>query len=120
MVDQLTQTVREVHLTVTWRQGKVVESMDVVTHIVSLGPGSDRNGGGAFNAATGGTTQGAGNEWSTADGRTVPNPVPGPNGGMIDPATGQPVFNRQGVLDRLNNPGSGLNPPFNNRGSVSQ
>lgn len=107
MVDQLTQTVREVHLTVTWKQGKVVESMDVVTHVVSLGPGSDRNGGGTFNAAAGGATQGAGQQWMTADGRVITNAVPGPNGGMIDPATGQPVVNRQDALDRLNNPGVG-------------
>jgi general secretion pathway protein I len=119
MVDQLTQTVREVHLTVTWKQGKVVESMDVVTHVVSLGPGSDRNGGGTFNAAAGGATQGASTQWARADGTVITNPVPGPNGGMIDPATGQPVFNRQEVLNRLNNPGA-VTPPFNNRGSTNQ
>src|SRR5512140_1670255 len=51
MIDQLTKAVREVHLTVTWKEGKLVESMDVVTHVVSLGPGSDRNGGAAAAAA---------------------------------------------------------------------
>lgn len=44
MVQQITQSVREVHLTVSWKDGKTVESLDVVTHVVSLGPGSDRNG----------------------------------------------------------------------------
>jgi len=44
MVDQLGKAVREVHLTVSWKDGKNVESVDVVTHVVSLGPGSDRNG----------------------------------------------------------------------------
>jgi general secretion pathway protein I len=44
MVDQLGKAVREVHLTVSWKDGRNVESVDVVTHVVSLGPGSDRNG----------------------------------------------------------------------------
>jgi general secretion pathway protein I len=47
MVDQITKSVREVHLTVSWRDGTQVESFDLVTHVVSLGPGSDRNGGAA-------------------------------------------------------------------------
>ena len=44
MVDQVGKAVREVHLTVSWKDGKNVESVDLVTHVVSLGPGSDRNG----------------------------------------------------------------------------
>ncbi len=44
MVDQITKSVREVHLTVTWKEGTQTESIDLVTHVVSLGPGSDRNG----------------------------------------------------------------------------
>jgi general secretion pathway protein I len=44
MLDQLTKAVREVHLTVAWREGNNVETLDLVTHVVSLGPGSDRNG----------------------------------------------------------------------------
>ena len=43
-LDQIAKAVREVHLTVTWRDGNLVESLDLVTHVVSLGPGSDRNG----------------------------------------------------------------------------
>jgi general secretion pathway protein I len=120
MVDQLTQTVREVHLTVTWKQGKVVESMDLVTHVVSLGPGSDRNGGGNFNASAGGPTQGADRQWVDAEtGMIVQNVIPGPNGQMIDAATQRPVMNRQEWLNQRNNPGGG-NPPFNRRGSQSQ
>ena len=115
MVDQLTQTVREVHLTVTWRQGKVVESMDVVTHVVSLGPGSDRNGGGTFNAATGGKTPGAEGTWvDPTTGLDVTNPVPGPNGQMVNPATGQPVVDKQAWINQRNNPGvgGGIGAPF--------
>ncbi|MEN9798743.1 MAG: hypothetical protein RL653_2439 [Pseudomonadota bacterium] len=44
MLDQVGKSVREVHLTVSWKDGKNVENVDVVTHVVSLGPGSDRNG----------------------------------------------------------------------------
>ncbi len=82
MVDQLQKSVREVHLTVTWKEGKITESIDVVTHVVSLGPGSDRNGGAAAasgnpNAANGGLVR--------PDG-TPPHgaPRPGPNGGFLD------------------------------------
>jgi len=86
MVEQITQTVREVHLTVYWQEGTQVESIDLVTHVVSLGPGSDRNGGAA-------ATQGGGsdNQWVTQDGRPVANPIPGPNGIMLDPETRQPL-----------------------------
>ena len=44
MVDQLTKTVREVHLTVSWPEGSKMETLELVTHVVSLGPGGDRNG----------------------------------------------------------------------------
>ena len=82
MVDQLQKSVREVHLTVTWKEGKLTESIDVVTHVVSIGPGSDRNGGAAAasgqpNAANGGLVR--------PDG-TPPHgtPKPGPSGGFLD------------------------------------
>lgn len=114
MVDQLTKAVREVHLTVYWKEGTQVESVDVVTHVVSLGPGGDRNGGFTPNA---GTTAGAENQWMTPDGRLVENPIPGPNGQMLDPVTRQPLRNRAQVLNELNRvpgqqPGGtgGINP----------
>jgi general secretion pathway protein I len=98
LVDQLTKAVREVHLTVTWKEGKLTESFDIVTHIVSLGPGSDRNGGlqqeqaakSGQNAQNGAT----GDQWVRMDnGQPVPNPMPAPNGsGMVDPASGQPLI----------------------------
>jgi general secretion pathway protein I len=99
LVDQLTKAVREVHLTVTWKEGKMTESFDIVTHIVSLGPGSDRNGGlAAEQAAKSGQNAAQGNSigdtWVRMDnGMPVPNPQPAPNGaGMIDPASGQPLI----------------------------
>ncbi|RKG85591.1 type IV pilus modification PilV family protein [Corallococcus terminator] len=108
MVDQLTKAVREVHLTVYWKEGTQVESVDVVTHVVSLGPGGDRNGGAATNAS-GGNTEGAQNQWVDANGRVVENPIPGPNGTMLDPNTRQPLRNRQQLLDELNR-GAGQQP----------
>jgi general secretion pathway protein I len=131
MVDQLTQTVREVHLTVTWKEGKVVESMDVVTHVVSLGPGSDRNGGAAAAAAATSGTQPpeASNQWvNPTTGLLVPNPIPGPNGQMLDPSTRQPLMNRLQWLNQMNSGGgqnTGIIPPpsggiFNPRGRIGQ
>jgi general secretion pathway protein I len=122
MIEQITQTVREVHLTVTWKEGKVVESMDVVTHVVSLGPGSDRNGGAAAAtaAATGQQPPDTANQWvNPTTGQMVPNPIPGPNGQMLDPATRQPLINRMDHLNRLNNPGrGGFNPAPGTRGGI--
>jgi general secretion pathway protein I len=43
LLDQIQKGVREVHLTVSWKEGKRTESIDVVTDVVSLRPGSDRN-----------------------------------------------------------------------------
>jgi general secretion pathway protein I len=42
-LDQIRNTVREVHLTVSWKDGKQVESVDLVTHIIA---GTERNGAG--------------------------------------------------------------------------
>ncbi|WP_224249431.1 prepilin-type N-terminal cleavage/methylation domain-containing protein [Hyalangium gracile] len=117
MIDQLTQSVREVHLTVTWKEGKLVESIDLVTHVVSLGPGSDRNGGAAAAAAaaTGQQPPETSNQWvNPATGMVVANPLQGPNGQMLDPNTRQPLMNRMEWLNRMNNPtspGSNFRPP---------
>ena len=103
MVDQLTKSVREVHLTVYWKEGTQVESVDVVTHVVSLGPGGDRNGGFTPNA---GSTAGAENQWvNPRTGQVVDNPIDGPNGQKLDPNTREPLVNRAAMLNQLNNPG---------------
>jgi len=83
-LDQISKTVREVHLTVTWKDGKQVESVDLVTHIVSLGPGSDRNG----RAGPGGqSAPGSGDVMVNArTGVPVPNPAQDASGRMVDPA----------------------------------
>lgn len=47
MIDQLGKSVREVHLTVSWKDGVYTETIDLVTHVVSLGQGGDRNSTGA-------------------------------------------------------------------------
>ncbi|MFZ5471060.1 MAG: type IV pilus modification PilV family protein [Myxococcota bacterium] len=89
MIDQITKAVREVHLTVSWKEGKLVESIDLVTHVVSLGPGSDRNG----LSGTGATSAPGTPNWVRQDnGAPVANPVPGPGGTMVDPTDNMPVI----------------------------
>jgi general secretion pathway protein I len=114
MVDQLQKSVREVHLTVTWKEGKLTESIDVVTHVVSLGPGSDRNGGaaaaaGAPNAQNGGMVR--------PDG-TPPHgtPKPGPNGAGFVDDDGTPL--QPGAQNALTNPALG-GLPFNTARPIS-
>lgn len=103
MVDQLQKSVREVHLTVSWKEGKLVESIDLVTHIVSMGPGSDRNGGAA---AASGQPQNGG--LVRPDGTPARSPRPSPTGmGFVDD-DGTPLTNpAQNVLSNPN-----LNLPF--------
>ncbi len=84
MIDTLQKSVREVHLTVSWKEGKLTESIDLVTHVVSLGPGSDRNGGAAGAAGAPGA---AATGFVRADnGMPVANPVAGADGTMRDPS----------------------------------
>jgi general secretion pathway protein I len=126
LVDVLTKSVREVHLTVTWKEGKLTESFDIVTHVVSMGPGSDRNGGAAAAALaqSGQNPNMAGAAWVRADnGQPVMNPVPCTDGnGQCDgdgvskvvPATGgMPGTGMPGMpnspINPLNNPAM-LNP----------
>jgi len=70
MLDQLSKSVREVHLTVYWTEGKNVETLDLVTHVVSLGPGSDRNGNMAASAANAAINAGAGQPGTGLPGST--------------------------------------------------
>lgn len=116
MIDQITKSVREVHLTVLWKDGTAVESFDLVTHIVSLGPGSDRNSWNATGAGlSSSTSPGAGGMWvRQVDGRAVANPIPGPNGQMVDPADNTPVIPMANVLSQNPNvPRQQIPMPFN-------
>jgi|APLak6261675434_1056106.scaffolds.fasta_scaffold02480_2 general secretion pathway protein I len=100
MVDQLQKSVREVHLTVSWKEGKLTESIDLVTHVVSLGPGSDRNGGAAAaagqpNASNGGLVR--------PDGTPARSPRPAPNGnGFVDDDNTPLVPGAQNALSNPN------------------
>lgn len=119
MVDQLQKSVREVHLTVSWKEGKITESIDLVTHIVSLGPGSDRNGGAAAAAGQAGAGQNGG--LVRPDGTPARAPRPGPNGvGFVDD-DGTPLV--QGAQNQLINPNlqlplNGPRPLGNNLGGI--
>jgi len=55
LLDQIRRGVREIRLTVSWKEGSKTESLDVVTDIVSLQQGSDRNGTPGVALGTGGT-----------------------------------------------------------------
>jgi len=93
-LDQISKMVREVHLTVTWRDGKDVETMDVVTHVVSTGPGSDRNGGAAAAGDALAAAAGQGGQYvNTRTGQPISGqPVPC-NGQLCDPnSPGDPVM----------------------------
>ena len=60
LLQQIQQSVREVHLTVSWKDGKRTESLDVVNDVFSLRQGSDRNGTpGQALSTTPGAVQGA-------------------------------------------------------------
>ncbi len=111
MVDVLTKSVREVHLTVSWKEGKHTESIDLVTHVVSMGPGSDRNG--SAGSSGGQSAPGAEQMVNARTGVPVPNPQPGPNGQMVDPADGQtPVIPMSEFLEqRAAQAGTGAVPP---------
>lgn len=84
MVDQLQRSVREVHLTVTWKEGRLTESLDLVTHVVSLGPGSDRNGGAAAAAGLGTSS------CVRPDGTPARQPRPCPGGTGLCDSDGTP------------------------------
>jgi len=44
LLQQIQRGVREIHLTVSWKDGKRIESIDLVNDVFSLRQGSDRNG----------------------------------------------------------------------------
>ena len=95
-VEQITQSVREVHLTVYWKDGKEVESVDLVTHVVLLNgqPDKGRNVSGAPGTGTPAANMDP-NAWVDAQtGQQVPaqNVIQAPGGGgFIDKNTGRPV-----------------------------
>ncbi len=110
LVDQITKAVREVHLTVSWKDGRQVETLDLVTHVVSLGPGGDRNGNLAA-AAQAAASNAAGPYVNARTGAPVPNPRPGPNG-PIDPITGDPAVPMATFRGGATGAGAGTIQPF--------
>jgi general secretion pathway protein I len=78
MVDQLTKDVREIRLTVTWKDGKTTDNLDLVTHVVSTGPGSDRNGrpSSGTNAAPGATSANPAQPGIQTSGNPLPGATP--------------------------------------------
>ena len=97
LIQQIQKSVREVHLTVSWKEGRRTESIDVVNDVFSLRRGSDRNG--TPGAALQSTSGPAG-----APGAPGAQGVPGQS--PLNPG-GQPVF---GNPIRGNTPGTPLDP----------
>ncbi|HLT29829.1 MAG TPA: prepilin-type N-terminal cleavage/methylation domain-containing protein [Myxococcaceae bacterium] len=83
MLAQIAQQVREIHLTVSWKDGDQVETLDVVTHVVAEGTGGDRNA----PAAPGGATGPGGTPLPPAQGGGQV-PIPGQNAGTPQPRGG--------------------------------
>ena len=75
LVSQIGQSVREVHLTVSWPDGKDTDTLDLVEDVVSTGAGSDRNGAG---------TQAVPGQ---VPGQMVPGQVPGQTTAPGNPST---------------------------------
>ena len=103
LLQQIQQSVREVHLTVSWKEGKRTESIDVVNDVFSLRQGSDRNGtpGAALSSPTG--VPGA--PGAPGVPAVPPGQLPGLQG--LSPA-GQGIFN--GPLRGNTPPGTPLDP----------
>ena len=97
LLQQIQKSVREVHLTISWKEGRRTESIDLVNDVFSLRQGSDRNGtpGAALS-----TTPGVPGAPSTPGVPGQP-PIPGVNTG------GQPIF---GPTTGNTPPGTPLDP----------
>lgn len=103
LLQQIQQSVREVHLTVSWKEGKRSESIDVVNDVFSLRQGSDWNGtpGAALSSPTGVP----GVPGAPGVPGIPPGQVPGLQG--VSP-TGQGIFN--GPIRGNTPPGTPLDP----------
>jgi general secretion pathway protein I len=101
LLQQIQKGVREIHLTVSWKDGKRTESVDFVTDVFSLRQGSDRNGtpGAALNSTTG---------------------VPGAPGTGVSPAGLVPGQSPFGQQNPFNQPPGGPNTGFppNSQGPI--
>jgi len=90
LLQQIQRGVREVHLTVSWKEGTRTESIDLVNDVFSLRQGSDRNG-----------TPGA--PLATAAGQPGVPGAPGAPGGLINLPSG--------TIGGLNSAGGPINRP---------
>ncbi len=92
-------TVREVHLTVSWKDGDQTETLDLVTHLVSSGPNSDRNAVAATTSLSNAASQlngGAAGTGTTGapTGVTGGQSGPGSPSGVNNPLLGLPGVRR--------------------------
>jgi general secretion pathway protein I len=87
LLQQIQRGVREIHLTISWKEGKRTESIDLVNDVFSLRQGSDRNGtpGTPLSAGAAGTPGTPGAPLGPGQ-LPFPGGIPGVNTG------GQPIF----------------------------
>ncbi len=107
LLQQIQKGVREIHLTVSWKEGRKTESVDFVNDVFSLRQGSDRNGTPGAALSAGATTPGAPGVPGAIPGQPafpggIPGGFPGVNTG------GQPIFG--GPIRGNTPPGTQLDP----------
>jgi general secretion pathway protein I len=100
LIQQIQRSVREVHLTVSWKDGRRTESIDVVNDVFSLRQGSDRNG--TPGTPLSGGAPGAPGAQGVPGGQGVPGQNPFPGGSS---------FGNQLVPGVLGGPIRGNTPP---------
>ena len=95
LLQQIQQGVREIHLTVSWKEGKRTESVDFVNDVFSLRQGSDRNGtpGAPLSAGAAGVPGVPGVPGAVPG---LPGAVPGLPGQLPFPGGGIPGVNTGG------------------------
>ncbi len=82
IISQITQMVREIHLTVMWMDGKNPQEFTVIEHLVSMGPNTPA--GGTSNSGT--KTQANGQPSANVPGALAPST--GATGASTIPALG--------------------------------
>jgi len=95
LLTQIQKSVREIHLTISWKEGTKVESVDFVNDLFSLRQGSDRNGtpGAPLSAAATGTPGVPGVPGALPTGQLglPPGGIPGLTTGTAQPIFGGPI-----------------------------
>ena len=104
LLQQIQKSVREVHLTISWKEGRRTESIDVVNDVFSLRQGSDRNGTPGAPLSTGAPGTPGAPGVPGAPGTAGQNPLPGGAPAL------SPFGNPFGPIRGNTPPGTALDP----------